>query len=107
MRDKKPGWMLLAALAVFWPALAGAVDYLSDAKRLLQNGDIRAAHIQLRNAVKSDPQNPEAHLQLARVSLQLGDPIAAEREANAARDRGSDSREVRPALAQAYMLQGK
>ena len=81
MRHKYLGWTLLAGWAALWPSLVQAADYLDDAKRLLQKGDIRAAQIQLRNAVKSDPQNAEAHFQLARVSLELGDPVAAEREA--------------------------
>ncbi len=91
--------------AIAW---SGARDYLDDArKRSLQKGDVRAAQIQLRNAVRSDPQNAEAHFQLARVSLELGDPVAAEREAKAARDRGYDPRAVMPVLAQSYMAQRK
>ena len=107
MRHKYLGWTLLAGWAALWPSLVQAADYLDDAKRLLQKGDIRAAQIQLRNAVKSDPQNAEAHFQLARVSLELGDAVAAEREAAAARDRGYDPHLALPLLAQAYMSQGK
>jgi putative PEP-CTERM system TPR-repeat lipoprotein len=107
MRHQKLGCLLLAAAAMLWPSLVHAADYLGDAKRLLQKGDVRAAQIQLRNTVKSDPQNAEAHFQLARVTLELGDAVAAEREAKAARERGFDPRLARPVLAQAYMVQGK
>src|SRR5437764_1592433 len=107
MRHKYLGWTLLAGWAALWPSLVQAADYLDDGKRLLQKGDIRAAQIQLRNAVKSDQQNAEAHFQLARVSLELGDAVAAEREAAAARDRDYDPNLVLPVLGQAYMAQGK
>ena len=48
----------------------------------------KSAQIDLRNAVRNDPQNAEAHFWLGRVALELGDPVAAEREAQAARDMG-------------------
>ena len=91
MRHKHLGWILLAGWAMLWPSLVHAADYLNYAKRLLQKGDIKAAQIQLRNAVKSDPQNAEAHFQLARVSIELGDTVAAEREAKAARERSRNA----------------
>jgi putative PEP-CTERM system TPR-repeat lipoprotein len=101
------GWALVAGWALLWPSLADARDYLNDARQALQKGDLKAAQIQLRNAVREDPQNAEAHFQLARVNLQLGDPVAAEKEASAARDRGYDKHKVVPVLAQAYMAQSK
>ena len=55
----------------------------------------------------SDPQNAEAHYWLGRVSLELGDPVAAEREARAARDRGFDPHQAVPLLAQALLAQQK
>ena len=107
MRNRHLGWVLVAGWALLWPSLADARDYLSDARQALQKGDLKTAQIQLRNAVREDPQNAEAHFQLARVNLQLGDPVAAEKEANAARDRGYDKHKVVPVLAQAYMVQNK
>jgi putative PEP-CTERM system TPR-repeat lipoprotein len=95
-----------AGAGLIAPAPALARDYLADARAALQKGDLRAAQIQLRNAVKDDPQNAEARYQLARVSMQLGDPAAAEREARAALDRGYEPRLATPLLAQAYLSQG-
>lgn len=89
MRYRSLGWLLLGAWIGAWP-LAAHANYLSDARDALKKGDLRAAEIDLRNAVRSDPQNAEAHYWLGRVSLELGDPVAAEREANAAIDRGYD-----------------
>jgi putative PEP-CTERM system TPR-repeat lipoprotein len=99
-------------LAAAWLAFApgsglAARDYVAEAAKALQNGDLKAAQIQLRNAVRDDPQNAEAHFQLARVNLFLADPVAAQREAEAARDRGYEPRKVMPLLAQAYLMQGK
>ncbi len=107
MRQRTLRGVLLAAGCALLPSLGHAADYLDDARRLLRNGDVRAAEIQLRNAVRSDPHSAEAHYELARVSLELGEAAAAEREARAARDRGYDPRAVTPVLARAYMAQGK
>lgn len=89
-----------------WPIAAHA-DYLSTARDSMKKGDLKAAQIDLRNAIRTDPQNAEAHFWLARVSLELGDPVAAEREAMAARDRGFDPHQTVPLLAQALLAQGK
>ena len=82
-------------------------DDLADARKALQKGDLRAAQINLRNAVRTDPQNAEAHFWLGKVSLELGDAVAAEREARAARDRGFDPHQAVPLLAQALLAQQK
>ena len=57
--------------------------------------------------MRSDPQNAEAHYLLGRVSIELGDPVAAEREADAARQRGYDPHQAVPLLTQAMLAQGK
>lgn len=106
MRFRSLGWIMMGAWLAAWPIAAHA-DYLSSARDSMKKGDLKSAQIDLRNAVRSDPQNAEAHYWLARVSLELGDPVAAEREAMAARDRGFDPRQVVPLLAQAMLTQGK
>ena len=89
-----------------WPIAAHA-DYMSNARESLKKGDLKSAQIDLRNAVRNDPQNAEAHYWLGKVAIELGDPVAAEREATAARDRGFDPRLAVPLLAQALMAQNK
>jgi putative PEP-CTERM system TPR-repeat lipoprotein len=88
------------------PAAAHA-DYVSNARDSLKKGDLKSAQIDLRNAVRSDPQNAEAHYLLGRVSFELGDAVAAEREAEAARDRGYDPHQAVPLLTQSMLAQGK
>ncbi len=104
MRHKFLGGLLLSAWIGVWP-LAAHADYLSSARAALQKGDLRSAKIELRNAVRADPQNAEAHYWLGMVSLQLGDPVAAEREAKAARERGYDAKRTVPLLARALLGQ--
>ena len=97
-------------VATVWLSLLpsiGRADDLADARKAMQKGDLRAAQIDLRNAVRSDPQNAESHYWLGRVSLDLGDPVAAEREARAAKDRGFDPHQAVPLLAQAMLAQQK
>ncbi len=106
MRHGSLGWIMLGAWIGAWPIAAHA-DYLASAHASLQKGDLKSAQIDLRNAVRSDPQNAEAHFWLGRVAFELGDPVAAEREAIAARDRGFDPHQTVPLLSQALLTQNK
>jgi putative PEP-CTERM system TPR-repeat lipoprotein len=100
------GALLLAAGLVCFP-LAARADYMSNARDSMKKGDLKSAQIDLRNAVRNDPQNAEAHFLLGRVSMELGDPVAAEREADAAKQRGYDPHQAVPLLTQALLAEGK
>jgi len=78
---------------------------MDNARALEAKGDLRGAQIELRNAVKAEPGNAEARAALARLQLQSGDPIAAEREVRAARELGSSEAVTTPVLAQALLAQ--
>ncbi len=106
MRYRSVGGIMMAAWIGAFPIAAHA-DYLSTAKASLKKGDLKSAQIELRNAVRSDPQNAEAHYWLGRVAYELGDPVASEREAIAARDRGFDPRQSVALLSQALLAQNK
>ncbi len=106
MRCRSIGWIMMGAWIGGWTIGAHA-SYLSDAQAALKKGDLKVAQINLRNAVRSDPQNAEAHFWLGRVALELGDPVAAEREAVAARERGFDPHQTVPLLSQALLTQNK
>ena len=95
MRYRHLFWLLLCVWLGMVPTIAHA-DALSDARQAIKKGDLRAAQINLRNAVRSDPQNAEARYWLAKVDFDLGDPVAAETEARAARDRGFDPHQTMP-----------
>ncbi len=95
------GWVTL------WPAMAGAVDYLADAQRLMAAGDLPAARLQLRNAIKAQPMNAAAHYRLGQVDLQLGDAPAAEKEAQTAQEQGYDEAAALTLRASAYLNEGR
>ena len=106
MRYRIVGLMAAAGWLSLLPLIAHADD-LADARKAVQKGDLRAAQIDLRNAVRSDPQNAEAHYWLGQISLELGDAVAAEREARAAKDRGFDPHQAVPLLGQTLLAQRK
>ena len=105
--------LLLPALALVTVAAAGGGWYvvghtgdpIKNARILLLKGDLRGAQIELRNAIKTDPASPEAHLRLAQIQLQTSDPVAAEKELKIARDLKLDPNVVVPLLAQSYLSQ--
>lgn len=109
---KKYALIFLALLVV--AGGAGAVWYkyfdvhnpLGQAQVLLDRGDTRGAAIELRNAVRREPNNPEAHYRLGQVQMQLGDPVAAEKELNMALSLGNKSPYLPVLLAQSYLQQG-
>jgi cellulose synthase operon protein C len=98
---------LMMATMLAWPLAGHAADYLANARLALQKGDLKAAQIQLLNAVKSDPQSADAHYLLAQVEFDLGDPVAAEKEVRNARDRGFDPHKSLALLSQAMLAQAK
>src|SRR5437867_2177865 len=81
--------------------------YVKEAERFLAQGDLKAAEIQLRNAVRDAPQDPVLRARLAEVYLRLGDAVSAEREARAARERNGNEADYLPALADALLRQEK
>lgn len=90
-----------------WWKLRQPNDPFASAKALMEKGDLKAAQIELRNALREDPNNAEAHFRLAVLSARMGDPVAAEKGFRLARDNGFDQRAITPMLAQTYMAQGK
>ncbi len=82
-----------SAVAIFACPAAYAKDStasVKDAEQYVAKGNLKAAEIELRNAIREAPQDPVLHARLADVYLQLGDPAAAEREARAALERNGD-----------------
>lgn len=77
--------LTLAALLLASP-LSSAADtgasneFLEDARDRLENGDPRAAVVQLKNALQSDSENVQARLLLGELYLAAGDLDSAEKE---------------------------
>jgi putative PEP-CTERM system TPR-repeat lipoprotein len=101
----KAGSVLVALIGL--AAAAHATDYLAAAKQFMAKGQLKAAEIDLKNAVRSNPSEMEAHYLLARVEMQLGNPVAAEAQAKAARAGGYDLDQTVPLLAETYLQQHK
>src|SRR5215510_1381336 len=103
-----------AALAVAISALALQAAYakdstasIRDAEQYVAKGNLKAAEIELRNAIREAPQDPVLQARLAQIYLQLGDVGLAERLARAARERNGNEADYLPVLADALLRQGK
>ncbi len=99
-----------AAVSILAYPAASAKDStasIKEADQYVAKGNLKAAEIELRNAVRESPQDPALHARLADVYLQLGDPVSAEREARTARERNGDEAGYLPTLADALLRQSK
>ena len=99
--------MLFVPLAAGWAAEPTYLDALAAARQAMQQGDLHLAEIQMRNAVRAFPNNPDVHTLLAQIYLKVGNSPAAEDEARLARWHGGDDDDVAPVLAQAMLEQNK
>ena len=74
---------------------------------LFNQGDYRAAIIQLKNAIQQNPRNPAARIMLGRAYLRLGQGELAERELFLAQRIGAHPNLVIVPLGRTYLLQRK
>jgi putative PEP-CTERM system TPR-repeat lipoprotein len=106
----RPGRMKLAGIAVLAALLLAPslADASMDRGRAAQaRGDLRAAQIEFRNAVRTDPNSAAARAALAQASLDIGDTDTAEKEALAAIERGFDRTLGTALLVRAYLGRGR
>src|SRR5271167_251837 len=98
-----------AFAALAWSAAYGKDSPASvkEAEQYIVQGNLKAAEIELRNAVRDAPQDPLLRARLAEVYLRLGDAVSAEREARAARERNGNEADYLPVLADALLAQEK
>ncbi|HEY1432755.1 MAG TPA: DUF6584 family protein [Stellaceae bacterium] len=80
---------------------------VKEAEQYIAQGNLKAAEIELRNAMRDAPQDPVLRARLADVYLQEGDAQSAEREARAARERNGNEADYLPVLADALLRQEK
>ncbi|MDX1654678.1 MAG: tetratricopeptide repeat protein [Candidatus Competibacteraceae bacterium] len=81
--------------------------YLERAVSSLEQGDLRTGVIELKNALQQNPDNAQARLLLGKTYLQLGDPVAAEKELRRARDLAVGRQQWLPPLGEAYLAQSQ
>ncbi len=103
--------LIAAALGVAaCPPAAHAEDaktYIAQAKALLAKGDVKGAVIELRNAVREKPDDPNIHVELAGLYLKLDNLPAAEAEARIAQQQHGDPDTVDPVLAETLRRGGQ
>ena len=95
---------VIAAAVLPVPA-HGQSNPIERAQQAEARGELRAAQIELRNAVRADPNAALARARLGAVSLELGEFELAERELRAALDRGYDRADGTRLLMRLYLNQ--
>lgn len=79
---------------------------LARGQQLIAKGDVRAARVELMNAIKADGSNVVARIVQARVSLDLGDPDTAEEELKRAAELGAPPADISYLSGHVRLLQG-
>ncbi len=98
--------VLGAAGGAAWWKFGRRPDHMGIAKQAMQTGDLRLAALELRNAVRDDPSDMDAHYRLGYTLLQLGDAVAAQKELESTQSLGGKQSDLPVLLAQSYLLQG-
>jgi cellulose synthase operon protein C len=99
--------LLAPLLLTGWGAAPALAQPEIRAAAAAARGDLRAAQIEWRNAVREAPQDAARRAALARISLELGDGEAAEREARAALEHGWDAADGTALLMRAFLVNGR
>ncbi|KAF0103186.1 MAG: PEP-CTERM system TPR-repeat lipoprotein [bacterium] len=82
-------------------------EHIAKAQELIGQGDLRAASIEIANAVEKNPGFAQGRWLRAQVALDLGDGATAEKEARKAVELGFSRSEAQPLLAKALLAQGE
>ncbi|MDX1252536.1 MAG: PEP-CTERM system TPR-repeat protein PrsT [Gammaproteobacteria bacterium] len=82
-------------------------EHVQRAKDYQDKRDIKASVIELKSALKQNPDNPEARWLLGRIYLDMENGAAAEKELTRARALGIDPAAIVVPLGRALLLQGK
>jgi putative PEP-CTERM system TPR-repeat lipoprotein len=82
-------------------------QYVDRAQEYLEKGELKSASIELKNALRQNPDNMQARWLLGKLHLELGNPAAAEKELTRAKKLGVADELVAPLLARALLEQGK
>ncbi|CAA0118057.1 Beta-barrel assembly-enhancing protease [Halioglobus japonicus] len=80
-------------------------QYIQQAKDAMAASEYRTATIELKNALRQDPNSAQARWLLGKVSLESGDVLSASKELKQALDLGWPPDDIQPAMAQALFAQ--
>lgn len=115
-QQKQPLWSrsVAAALAVSLGISAvgcsgdkQAGPMIADARKYRDQGETRAAVIQLKNVIQQDAANSAARILLGEVYIEDGDAVSAEKELRRAMSLGGDAGQIAPLLGKAMLMQGQ
>ncbi len=84
-----------------------ADEYLREAEMRLAKGEVKAAIIELKNALQADPSHIPSRLMLGSMYLRIADGPAAAKEFGRARDLGAAKKEWMPGYTRALTLLGE
>ncbi len=82
-------------------------QHIAKAYSYMDKGELRAAYIELSNALRKDPKAMEARWLLGKVSVEQGDGAKAEKELTRAVELGLDRSSTQPMIARAILMQGE
>ncbi len=99
-------WLVASMLALSACGDGGAPKYLESAKSFLAKGDAAAAVVELRNAIREDPDLPEIRYLMGVALLRSNDPTGAAVELQKAMTLNFDRNLVVPELAEALYQTG-
>ncbi|MEC5161319.1 MULTISPECIES: XrtA/PEP-CTERM system TPR-repeat protein PrsT [unclassified Janthinobacterium] len=98
--------LMLAGLTACQRA-PGADGFIAEARQYRQNGQLKAAVIQLKNALQARPNDTAARQLLGEVYIEAGDPLSAEKELRRALALGATPVQIMPALGKAMLMMGQ
>jgi putative PEP-CTERM system TPR-repeat lipoprotein len=82
-------------------------DYLARAQTAITNADYASASIELKNALRLQPDSSQARWLLGKTYLALNDMPSAGKELQRALELGGPVEDIKPALAEALLAQGE
>lgn len=81
-------------------------EHIQSAQQFLEQNNVEAAVLELKNAVQVDPKSASARFELGKVYLLINDFESAEKELNRALEYGYSPAEVIPLISKAYKRTG-
>lgn len=101
------GALIAAALAGCSDPKQESIVLVTSAQEYIAKRDVRAAVIELKNALQSDSTNTQARFLLGQVHLSVGDAASAEKELRRAQEGGWNREAIQPLLLESLLRQGR